>query len=347
MNNFEYDINQWWSLYWFHPDTLSSMEWEHSEWLYVIPLLVLTPIFRWLFLFKFRQKYAVAFFTNEVKGYNILRLVRHLPFLVFLISLSLILISLSRPTKAYEKNTTYTNGVHIVFALDISESMLLEDIQPNRLKKAKSIIRQAVKNRTHDRLSLVGFAGDAITIIPLTNDTSLFQQELSRLHYTTQLPSGTALGTAIGVGINRLKTIKEGEKIIILISDGENTTGILDPETAAEMCLQYGIKLYTIAIGSDGTFELRDKNSIQYIETHVDIELLKKMAEKTGGKNISSTIAVAELKKIFTDAEKGRIVDFYYTNKKDYYIVYLKWSIVFFIFWLFFKITWINNYLED
>lgn len=347
MTNFDYDIQNWWNLKWFHWEVLKTMEWEYPLWLWFIPVVVFSPVIRWVFQFKFRQKYPVAFFDKEVKGLNILRIVRHIPYLIFIIFLSLLLVCIARPTKSYEKNTEYSDGINIIYALDISESMLLEDIKPNRLEQAKKIIKQSSRNRKYDRLGLITFSGDAVTVVPLTNDSNLFFYQLDKVKFQPQLSGGTALGTAIGTGINRLKHVPSGEKVIVLISDGENTTGVLDPETSADLCKSYGIKLYTISLGSDGIFSYHSPtDGLQYIETHVDIELLKKLADKTGGQYISSNSA-SELNNILNQLEKGRVLNYYYSNKKDFYLVYLKWGIVFFIIWMFLRLTWINNYLED
>jgi Ca-activated chloride channel family protein len=351
VDNFQYDINQWYFLnYWLKPEVLKSYIWENPNYLYGIIATPLLLVLRWLFYYRFRKKYKVALNKKETKSLNLIQVLRFIPLSLLLISISFILIGLARPQKSNETNTQYAEGINIIFAIDISESMKITDIHPSRFDAAKQICIDIINKRTDDRVGIVVFSGEAVTLSPLTNDYTLLKNQLNELKQNKSLQSGTAIGTALGTAINRLKNSQVKERLIILISDGENTSGLMDPATAAELCLEYNIKIYCIGLGKDGTHQFKDEDgTIQYVESKLDENTLKNISSITKGKfyRAYDKKSLADIISNINQIEKGKIVQLQYTDIKDFYTIYIKWAVVFFLLWTMTRITFLNNFLED
>lgn len=351
MDNFQYDINQWYFLnYWLNPEVLKSYIWGDPKYLYGIAATPLLLILRWLFYYRFRKKYKVALNKRETKSLNLIQIFRFIPLSLLLISISFILISLARPQKSNETNTQYTEGINIVFAMDISESMKITDIHPSRFEAAKQICTDIINKRKDDRIGIVVFSGEAVTLAPLTNDYALLKNNLNELKQNKSLQSGTAIGTALGTAINRLKNTPTKERIIILISDGENTSGLMDPVTAAELCQDYNIKIYCIGLGKDGTHQFKDDDgTIQYVESKLDENTLKNISSITKGKfyRAFDKKSLTNIIDNIDQLEKNKIVQMQYTDIKDFYYIYIKWAVVFFLLWTLTRISFLNNFLED
>lgn len=351
MDNVQYDINQWYFLtYWLKPEVLKSFIWSQPTYLYGIAATPALLMLRWLLYFRFRQKFKVAFNKDEIHTLNIIQVLRFIPFSLLLIFISLLLLCLARPQRSNETNTQYTEGINMVFALDISESMKITDIHPSRFEAGKQLCLDIIQQRTSDRIGMVVFSGEALTLAPLTNDYSLLKNQLTELKQNNTLQSGTAIGTALGTAINRLKNTQTGQRIIILISDGENTSGLMDPATAAQLCIDYNIKIYSIGLGRDGTHQFKDEDGvIKYVESKLDETTLKNISNITKGA-FYRAYDKKSIQRIIQDIdqlEKGKIVQMHYNDTKDFYPVYLKWSVVFFLLWSFSRISFLNNFLED
>jgi Ca-activated chloride channel homolog len=351
MDNFQYDINEWYVIhYWLKPEVLKSYIWENPSYLYGILATPCLLLLRWLFYYRFRKKYKVALNKKETKSLNLIQILRFIPLSLLLISISFIIVAIARPQKSNETNTQYTEGINIVFAMDISESMKITDIHPSRFDAAKDICTDIINKRTSDRIGIVLFSGETITLSPLTNDYKLLKDKLKDLNQTQFMQSGTAIGTALGTAINRLKNTKNTERLIILISDGENTAGLMDPNTAAELCLEYNIKIYCIGLGKDGTHQFKDADgSTQYVESKLDENTLKNIANTTKGKfyRAYNKKNLSDIIENINQIEKGKIIQMHYTDIKDFYSIYLKWAMVFFLLWTATRITFLNNFLED
>jgi Ca-activated chloride channel family protein len=337
-------------LHWINPETFHLFKWQH-EW--VLNLIYLLPV---LYLIRkgFNYFYFKPIYNNHTQTHVItswfnycLHLVSHLP---IIISILFVIIALARPT-IENKNITETHkGINIVFALDISESMLLEDLKPNRLERSKKFISELISKRKSDQIGILLFAGEPITHSPLTNDADFLQQKIKSIQYNPKFPKGTAIGTVLGAAINRLKNTTEGQRVLILISDGENTSGFLDPLTIADLCNDYGIKIVTIGLGKNGLFSYVDQNKTeQFVESKIDEKLLKAIAEKTEGLyfRIEQEYQLQKLHHTLDNYEKGSIESFTFTDTKDYYHIYLFYAMVFFIISIWIKPTFINNLLEN
>ncbi|MFN3315268.1 MAG: VWA domain-containing protein, partial [Raineya sp.] len=235
----------WYRLEWFLPNTWQSYVWENVFWLYAIPFIILLPILRWLLVLPFRQKIHLVL-PKDTKKFQRGAWRRFIPDIVLLLSLSLILVALARPQRVNEKTEKYSEGIDIVIAIDVSESMLYEDYTPNRLQTALQTAQNFIDGRLYeDRIGLVVFSGEAFTLVPLTTDYDLLRSYLKE-EVKAQMTEteGTALGDALAVSINRLEQSKAKSKVIILISDGDSNAGRIQPLEAARLAQERQIKVY-------------------------------------------------------------------------------------------------------
>lgn len=347
------NVWEWFSWQWFNPSLVRNFHWENQVFLLLIPAVPMLFILRWLFYFPIRQKFDVALPLSEARRWSFVQILRLIPISIQVLSIVFGIIALARPQSVNERVDQFSEGINIILAMDISESMKLEDLRPNRLEAAREVARKFVAGRSHDRIGIVVFAGDAYSLSPLTNDHDLVSNYLSEMNFNMIENSGTAIGNAIGVGINRLSEspAQTGSKIMILMSDGENTSGFLDPVTAAKLAYAYNIKIYTIGIGKEGevSFGRDSTGQKQTVKSHLDETLLRKIAEQTRG-NYYRAVNNNALNDIFltiNKLEKGKITETRYKDTRDYYQIYLSWSIFFFLAWMLLKNTFLNNFLED
>jgi len=341
----------WVSWQWFSVDLLRNFHWENKFFLLFIPAVPLLFVLRWLFYFPIREKFDVALPASVVKKWSYVQLLRITPASIQVLFIIMVLLALARPQVVDERIDQFGEGINILLVMDISESMQLEDLKPNRLEAAKEVARKFVNGRSNDRIGVVVFAGDAYSLSPLTNDYELLSNYLNEIRFSMIESSGTAIGNAIGISINRLIEYEEGSKVMILISDGENTAGILDPMAASKLAYAYGIKIYTIGIGKEGAAPMgRDSTGKSItVTSHLDETLLRKIASQTKGAFYRAT-NTASLNEIFTTInklEKGNIKETRYKDTQDYYHIYLSWAIFFFLLWMVMKNSFLNNFLED
>ena len=330
--------------------TLAGYEWQHPRLLLLLALVPLLPLLRWL-LARRRRQVPVAFGPGGLRA-DWRALLRFLPDIVLSLSLALLVLAVARPQRADEHLTQTGLGIDIVLALDVSGSMEIEDLKPTRLEAAKHLARRFVLGRAGDRLGLVAFAGQAYSLVPLTTDYDLLLANLSSLHAGLIADDGTAIGTAIGVAINRLRESKAKSRICLLLSDGENTAGNLDPLLAAQLAHAYGIRLYTIGLGQDG-FVPYGRDSLsgkpRYVETRLDETTMRQLAEATQGRFFRATDNAA-LSQVFTAInrlEKSDIQTQRYRSVQDFYRPYLGVGLLLWLLWLGLKSTFMNNVLED
>ncbi|MCB0516253.1 MAG: VWA domain-containing protein [Chitinophagales bacterium] len=227
-------------------------------------------------------------FSNSLKKY----LLRILPY-CWLAALALLIIALARPQKRYEEQKIFSEGIDIVMALDISGSMLARDFEPDRLEAAKATVENFIDERESDRIGLVVFAGESFTQCPLTTDHQVLKKLCSELR-SGLVEEGTAIGLGLATSVNRLRESDAKSKIIILLTDGENNKGNVDPVTAANIAQTYGIKVYTIGVGTRGkapypTQDIFGRTIMQYQEVNIDEDLLREIARITGGKYFRAT----------------------------------------------------------
>lgn len=346
------DINTlpWYSLEWFFPSTLSSFTWEHPELFWAVLAIPLVFILRWSVRYHFNQKLPVAVSSKDLKS-SPANLVRLLPECFLIITLVLLVTALARPQKTNEKVEQWTEGIDIMLALDISQSMQIEDFMPNRLEAAKKVALDFIDGRLQDRIGIVVFSGDAFSLAPLTTDYDLLKSYIKEISFDMIDNRGTAIGSAMAVVTNRMRESEAKSKVCILLSDGDNTAGNIDPITAAELAAAYGIKIYTIVVGKEGLVPYGKDffGRPNMIENTVDETTLRRMSEIGGGSFYRATDnqALSQVFSTIDKFEKAEIKETRFRDTSDYYFIYLQWAIAFFLLWLFLKSTFISNILQD
>lgn len=213
--------------------------------------------------------------------------IRHLPFAVRVVALTLLIVALARPQSGVTGERVTTEGVDIVVALDVSSSMLAEDLQPNRLEAAKQVARDFVRGRTDDRVGLVIFAGDAFTQAPLTLDHGVVTALIEELE-VGMVTDGTAVGMGLATAVKRLDASDAKSRVVILLTDGRSNRGEIGPVTAAQMAEALGVRVYTIGAGSRGTARVPVDDPVlgrRYVRVQVDVDepTLREIASTTGG----------------------------------------------------------------
>ena len=259
---------------------------------WALAFLLLFPL--WWWLESKREKRALVFSRAAVLGWlSALRAKRigQLPDQLRAAALLLLIIALAGPRTGSSVVDINAEGIAIIVTLDISSSMLAEDLSPvNRMEVARSTARDFIRGREYDRIGLVAFAGEALTQVPITIDYPVLYQALEQLQAGSGLlEDGTAIGTALATAANRLRRVEGKSRVVVLVTDGENNRGEIDPLTAARATAAYGIKVYTIGIGTEGVARVpvaRGPFGVQYasLPVHIDETLLRRIADMTGGK---------------------------------------------------------------
>mgnify|MGYP002777086355 CR=1 FL=1 len=348
--NLDKETFQWLSLQWFRLDTLKSFSYENPIFLYGIAAIPLLFIIRWLIHIGFRDKLDFAFPEKNVKTSWVVWL-RFLPDIIFGLFIACIIVALARPQKTNERVNQFTEGIDIMLVLDISESMQIEDFSPNRLEAAKKVAKSFVQGRLHDRIGMVVFSGDAYSLSPLTTDYKLLESYIDEIRFDLIKKGGTAIGSAIAVATNRLRESESKSKVMILLSDGDNTAGNINPITAAELAHAFGVKIYTIAVGKDGQvpFGKDPYGNVQYVQNVLDETTLRKIATIGEGKfyRASNNSALRNIFSTIDKYEKAEIKETRYKDTRDYYDIYIIWAIMFLLIWLITKGTFLTNAMED
>jgi Ca-activated chloride channel family protein len=249
-------------------------------------------------------------------------------YLIRLTAMALIVLAIARPQTVDVSTRTKTNkGIDIVMAIDVSSSMLAQDLKPDRLSALKRVAEAFVEDRMSDRIGLVLYAGESYTKTPITSDKSIVKGSLREITFQGLIEDGTAIGMGLATSVNRLKDSRAKSKIIILLTDGVNNSGFIDPKIATELAVEFGIKTYTIGLGSNGTalapIGILPNGKFKYGMTKVEIDeaLLKEIAQKTGGIYFRATDN-KKLEEIYAEInklEKTEIEEFKYYNYDEKY----------------------------
>lgn len=340
----------WLSFSWFTRERFESYDWESFWWIYGIAAIPLLFLFRWLIIYQFRQRLPIALSEKDLKN-DPISLLRFLPALFFTIALSLILVALARPQSTNEQVDQWSEGIDIMLTIDISESMQIQDFKPDRLEAAKEVARNFVAGRFQDRIGLVVFSGDAYSRSPLTTDYELLNTYIDDISFDLIESRGTAIGSALAVSTNRLTESQSDSKVLILLSDGDNTAGQIDPVTAAKLAYAHGIRIYSIAIGKEGRVPFGQDffGRPRYVENTLDETTLREIAKIGEGKfyRVSNKRALEQVFAEIDQLEKAEIKETRYKDTTDYYVVYLRWAVVFLLLWLVTKSTFMANVLVD
>jgi Ca-activated chloride channel family protein len=294
-------------------------------------LLLLLPLAILWYVLK-SKKQTAELKISSLKGFKVtnswLPKLKHLLFVLRLLALTLIITALARPqTVDMSTKTKTTRGIDIVMAIDVSASMLAKDLSPNRLEALKKVAAEFIKGRPNDRIGLVEYAGESYTKTPITSDKSIVLRSLKDIKYNTIITGGTAIGMGLATSVNRLKDSKATSKVIILLTDGVNNAGFIDPKIASELALEYDIKTYTIGLGTNGMAlspVAIDRNGnfvYDRIQVEIDETLLKEIAQVTGGKYFRATNN-KKLEEIYDEInklEKTEVEEFKFYNYEEKY----------------------------
>ena len=339
----------WYSLYWLMPSTLQSFQYESSWALFFIPLIVSLFVFRQVLGRPYQQQLRMSVLElTGVRAGGWMRFVSSLrlllPLCVFL-SISFLLIALARPQTVRQLREEQSAGIDIVLALDVSSSMMEADLKPNRLAAARQVAQAFVVGRQHDRIGLVVFAGEAYSLCPLTTDYALLGQYLRDLSPNLVRTTGTAIGDALARGINRLRDSPAQSRVLVLLSDGDNTAGNLAPLTVARLAAPFNVKIYTIAGGQRPA----RADAGAGFAAQFDEGILKTIATVGRGYFFRAT-DVGQLRQVFARIDRLERAPIHvetYEDVQDQYRPYIYWGIAFLLLGLLLKNTALGNSLED
>jgi len=286
-------------------------------------LTFLNPEFFWLFLlipmaaawmFWKRNQQSATLKISSTKGFKdsntLLTRLKPVLNVLRLLALSSLIIAMARPrTVDISNQTKTTRGIDIVMAMDVSGSMLAKDLRPNRMEALKDVAADFVEERPNDRIGIVVYASEAYTKTPVTSDKAVVLEAIKSIKYDNVLQDGTGIGMGLATAVNRLKDSKAKSKVIILLTDGVNNAGFIEPETAADIAKQYGIKVYTIGVGTNGMAESPYAQApngqilFQMMKVEIDEQLLRNIARKTDGKYFRAT-SNSKLAEIYASINK-------------------------------------------
>ncbi len=277
-------------------------------WLFlIIPMIVFWQIWK-------RKQQSPNLIISSLSGFkgeqSFLGKLKPYLFLLRIVALSSLIIAMARPRKVdISSQTKSTKGIDIVMAIDVSGSMLAKDLTPNRMEALKKVAANFVEGRPNDRIGIVVYASEAYTKTPVTSDKVIVQEAIKSIKYDNVLQDGTGIGMGLTTAINRLKDSKAKSKVVILMTDGVNNAGFIEPETAAQIAKEYGIKVYTIGIGTNGNalfpyaYAPNGGFLFQMMPVEIDVALLQKIAKTTGGKYFRAS-SNSKLETIYNEINK-------------------------------------------
>ena len=296
-------------------------------------LLIIVPIILFIYKFFNKTQAIINISSTSIFGKKSMFWIRFKYFLILLkiFAIIFLIIALSRPqTVDVSSQRIINKGIDIIMTIDISSSMLAQDLKPNRLNALKKVASSFIENRVNDRIGLVLYAGESYTKTPITSDKSIVKKSLSEIAYDGVIEDGTAIGMGLATSVNRLKESKAKSKVIILLTDGVNNSGFIDPKIATELAREFQIKTYTIGLGSNGSARapigILPNGDFQYGLTKVEIDelLLKEIANKTGGLYFRATDA-RRLQEIYDEInklEKTEIEEMKFYNYNEKYRIF-------------------------
>ena len=331
-----------------------KIEFLNPEFLWI---LIVVPIAITWFVLKKNKLNTSIFIPNTsalLSQSSILPKLKPFLNILRIFSLIFIIIALARP-QTIDVSTKVKNnqGIDIVMAIDVSASMLAKDLKPNRLEALKNVASNFILDRTNDRIGLVEYAGESYTKTPITSDKNIIIKSLKEINYNTIIEGGTAIGMGLATSVNRIKDSKAKSKVIILLTDGVNNAGFIDPNTAAELAIEYGIKIYTIGIGTNGMalspvgVDNNGKFSYAKIQVEIDEDLLIEIAQITGGKYFRATNN-KKLQEIYSEInklEKSDIEEIKYYDHEEKYRLYILLAIIFLTIELILKYTIFRSFI--
>lgn len=263
-----------------------NIEFTQPEFLF--GLLLIPALITWYIITNNQRSASVRVSSTAARGLGTWKSAfRHLPFICRMLCLAFIITALAKPQTKNENSRAEGEGIDIVLCIDVSGSMTAQDFQPNRLEAAKAVASDFVSKRVTDRIGVVIFSGESFTQCPITTDYAVVQSAIKSIR-NGLLEDGTAIGSGLGTSVDRLRGSKSKSKVVVLLTDGENNGGLIDPKTAKEIAKAFGIRVYTIGVGSDGYAKQPENTGMGVVMTNVkvsiDEKLMTEIARETGGK---------------------------------------------------------------
>ncbi len=328
---------------------MNGVTFKNPEFFYL--LLVILPMVVW-YVFRYRKSGASIRYSS-LKGFSGLtkswkHYLRHLPFVLQLAGIGLLTVALARPQSSNSWQDVTTEGIDIVIALDISSSMLARDFQPNRLEAAKNVATEFISGRQNDKMGFVVFSGESFTQCPLTTDHAVLINLFKDIE-SGMIEDGTAIGNGLATSVARLKESDAISKVIILLTDGENNRGEIAPETAAELAKTFGIRVYTVGVGSIGTapypVQTPFGTQMQDVEVKIDEETLQKIADITDGRYFRATNndKLVQIYEEIDQLEKSKMEVKEYSTKDEEFVRYALLAGLVLVSGLFLKTTLFRN----
>ena len=325
------------------------MELLHPEYLYL--LLLLIPLIVWYVVrlsktqasFKLASANAFKGMKSDMRVY-----MRHLLFLLRLISIALMIIVIARPQALSSWEETETQGIDIVMALDVSGSMLSQDLQPDRLQAAKKVAAEFITDRINDNIGLVIFAGESFTQCPLTTDHKVLLNLLNEINFG-MIEDGTAIGLGLATSVNRLKESDSDSRVVILLTDGTNNSGQIAPLTAADLARSYGIRVYTVGVGTKGMAPTPVNTPygirMQNMPVDIDEKTLTEIAAMTGGQyfRAQDTEGLRQVYDEIDEMEKYLISVQNVTRRRELFLPFALLAMGLILFELILRRSWLRN----
>ena len=327
----------------------NDITFKHPEFFW---LLLLLPLMTWYFWKVKRKTRPRILISSTIPFQNYRQTIRqrlvNLPIIFRCVAICLLIVALARPQSSSRGSNVTTEGISIVVALDISESMLAEDFRPNRIEAAKKVALQFIEGRPNDLIGLVVFGGESFTQCPITSDHSVIYNLMHDIK-TGMLAQGTAIGEGLATAVARIKDAKSKSKVIILITDGVNNSGSVPPLTAGEIARTFGVRVYSIGVGTKGMapYPVKTPFGVQYqnVEVQIDEDLLTQIAKTTDGKYFRATNN-KKLESIFSEIDKMEKTKIEVTEFKRYTEEYLPWMLAAFLLFtleLILRYTWLRT----
>ncbi len=325
------------------------MEFLHPEYLFL--LLLLLPLIGWYVMrlsktqasFKLASTLAFKGMKPDFRIY-----MRHLPFALRLISLALIIIVIARPQSVSNWEETESQGIDIVMALDVSGSMLSQDLQPDRLQAAKKVASEFITDRKNDNIGLVIFAGESFTQCPLTTDHKVLLNLLNEINFG-MIEDGTAIGLGLATSVNRLKDSVSDSRVVILLTDGTNNSGQIAPLTAADLARSYGIRVYTVGVGTKGMAPTPVNTPygirMQNMPVDIDEKTLTEIAAMTGGQyfRAQDTEGLRQVYEEIDEMEKYLVSVQNVTRRQELFLPFALFALGLILLELLLRRTWLRN----
>ena len=312
----------------------ANMEFANPGYLYLLIIIPLVGLWYWYKHVKDSADIQVSSTKGFITGKRSLK--QYLYFSLYFMramAMALLIVALARPQTTSSRQDVTIEGIDIVIALDVSGSMLAMDLKPDRLEAAKEVASEFISGRENDRFGLVIFSGETFTQVPLTTDHAVVKNLFKNVK-SGMIEDGTAIGDGLATSVNRLKDSKAVSKVIILLTDGVNNMGSLDPLSSAEIAKIYGIRIYTIGVGTEGSAPFPVQTpfgmDVRYVDVQIDEGLLQQVAQLTDGRYFRAT-SNSKLREIYSEIdklEKSKIDVTEFKKKKEEYLPFAFWAIL-------------------